>query len=67
MTKPGKKPAHRPLKGEEPLTERLSAMFSENERNSLEAIRLEKRWTMSTLVREAIEVRYPEVFAKEGK
>jgi hypothetical protein len=64
MTKPAKKPAHRPLKGEEPLTERLSAMFSTNERDALEKIRVEKRWTMSTLVREAIEVRYPEVFKK---
>jgi hypothetical protein len=64
MTKPGKKPAHRPMKGDEPLTERLSAMFSKNERDALENIRLEKRWTMSTLVREAIEVRYPEVFKK---
>ena len=64
MTKPVKKPAHRPLKGEEPLTERLSAMFSVNERDALERIRQEKRWTMSTLVREAIEVRYPEVFKK---
>jgi hypothetical protein len=64
MTKPAKKPAHRPLKGEEPLTERLSAMFSTSERDALEKIRVEKRWTMSTLVREAIEVRYPEVFKK---
>jgi hypothetical protein len=64
VTRPGKKPAHRPLKGEEPLTERLSAMFSERERDALETIRIEKRWTMSTLVREAIEVRYPEVFKK---
>lgn len=64
MTRPAKKPAHRPLKGEEPLTERLSAMFSIRERDALEAIRIEKRWTMSTLVREAIEVRYPEIFNK---
>lgn len=64
MTKPGKKPAHRPMRGDEPLTERLSAMFSKSERDALENIRLEKRWTMSTLVREAIEVRYPEVFKK---
>jgi hypothetical protein len=64
MTKPGKKPAHRPMRGDEPLTERLSAMFSKSERDALESIRLEKRWTMSTLVREAIEVRYPEVFKK---
>jgi hypothetical protein len=64
MAKPGKKPAHRPMRGDEPLSERLSAMFSKSERDALENIRLEKRWTMSTLVREAIEVRYPEVFKK---
>jgi hypothetical protein len=64
MAKLGKKPAHRPMRGDEPLSERLSAMFSKSERDALENIRLEKRWTMSTLVREAIEVRYPEVFKK---
>jgi hypothetical protein len=64
MAKLGKKPAHRPMRGDEPLTERLSAMFSKSERDALESITLEKRWTMSTLVREAVEVRYPEVFKK---
>lgn len=64
MTKTGKRPAHRPMKGDEPLTERLSAMFSKSERNALESITKEKRWTMSTLVREAVEVRYPEVFER---
>ena len=61
---PAKKPAHRPLRGTEPLTERLSSMFTKDEREELQQIATEKRWTMATLVREAIEVRYPEAFKK---
>jgi len=60
-----KKPAHRPLRGKDPLTERLSAMFSIAEREALQQIADEKRWTLATLVREAIEVRYPELFTKK--
>jgi hypothetical protein len=63
---PTKKPAHRPLRGEDPLTQRLSAMFSEKERKALEEKAREKHWPMlSILVREAIEVRYPEIFKKK--
>jgi hypothetical protein len=50
---PTKKPAHRPLRGAEPLTERLSSMFTKDERKELQQIATEKRWTMATLVREA--------------
>jgi len=39
-------------------------MFTKNEREALQQIATEKRWTMATLVREAIEVRYPEAFKK---
>jgi hypothetical protein len=64
---PTKKPAHRPLRGTEKLTERLSAMFSANERIALEEIAREKHWPMlSILIREAVEARYPEAF-KESK
>lgn len=46
-------------------TQRLSAMFSINEKQSLEEICSEKRWSMATLIREAIEVRYPKVFRRQ--
>jgi hypothetical protein len=62
---PAKRPAHRPLRSKDPLTERLSAMFSVAEREALQQAADEKRWTLATLVREAIEVRYPEVFKKK--
>ena len=63
---PTKRPAHRPLRGEKPLTERLSAMFSKEEREALEDIAREKHWPMlSILIREAVEVRYPEIFKKK--
>lgn len=61
-----KKKEGRPLRGDDPLTERLSAMFSEKERAALEEICRSKHWPMlSILVREAIEVRYPEVFKRK--
>jgi hypothetical protein len=62
---PTKRPAHRPLKGEKPLDQRLSAFFTGDEREALQQKADEKRWTLATLVREAIEVRYPEVFRKK--
>ena len=63
---PMKRPAHRPLRGDKPLTQRLSAMFSKEEREALEEKAREKHWPMlSILVREAVEVRYPEVFKKK--
>lgn len=59
------KPKGRPLRGNEPLTERISAMFSERERAALEEIAKQRYWpTLSILVREAIEHRYPEIFRK---
>ena len=48
-------------------TQRLSAMFSINEKEGLEEICAEKRWSMATLIREAIEVRYPKVFKASRK
>ena len=62
---PTKKPAHRPLRGTEPLSQRLSAFFTEGEREALQQKADEKRWTLATLVREAIEMRYPEVFKRK--
>ena len=63
---PVKKPAHRPRRGDQLLDQRLSAMFSLKEREALEEIAKSKHWPMlSILVREAVEVRYPDVFKKE--
>ena len=57
----------RPLRGSEPMGERVSTILTADQKARLDAICAEKRWSMATLLRELIETRYPEVFAKEKK
>jgi len=44
-------------------TERIGALFTPKERAVLEAIAAEKKWDLSTVIRDALESAFPE-FAK---
>jgi hypothetical protein len=59
-----KKNMGRPLKGEKPATQRVSALLTEDEKTKLDQIAAEKKWPIATLVKDCLEKCYPEVFGK---
>jgi hypothetical protein len=59
-----KKKLGRPLKGNEPATQRVSALLTEDEKAKLDQIAAEKKWPIATLVKDCLEKCYPEVFGK---
>jgi hypothetical protein len=59
-----KKKLGRPLKGNEPATQRVSALLTEGEKAKLDQIAAEKKWPIATLVKDCLEKCYPEVFGK---
>jgi hypothetical protein len=59
-----KKNIGRPLKGDEPATQRVSALLTENEKAKLDQIAAEKKWPIATLVKDCLEKCYPLVFKK---
>ena len=57
-----KKKIGRPLRGDVKLDGRIQAVVTPEEKIALEAIAREKRWSMTSLIRDVLEARYPEAF-----
>lgn len=59
-----KKRTGRPRKGEELMEYRVSTVLTKQEKDALDKIADDKRWSMATLIRELLEKNYPEAFKK---
>jgi hypothetical protein len=57
----------RPRKGEELMEYRVSTVLRKQEKEALDKIADDKRWSMATLIRELLEKNYPEAFPQEKK
>jgi hypothetical protein len=57
----------RPRKGEELMEYRVSTVLTKQEKDALDKIADDKRWSMATLIRELLEKNYPEAFPQEKK
>jgi hypothetical protein len=57
----------RPRKGEELMEYRVSTVLTKQEKDALDRIADDKRWSMATLIRELLEKNYPEAFPQEKK
>jgi predicted DNA-binding protein len=57
----------RPRTGEDLIEFRVSTVLTKDEKDRLEAIAKEKRWSTATLIREALEKRYPDQIFLEDK
>jgi hypothetical protein len=62
-----KKRMGRPRKGEELMEYRVSTVLRKQEKEALDKIADDKRWSMATLIRELLEKNYPEAFPQEKK
>jgi hypothetical protein len=67
MYAPKKGKIGRPMRGEEKLEGRIQAVVTVEEKAALEAIAREKRWSMTSLIRDVLEEKYPQAFKKEHK
>lgn len=59
-----KKRTGRPRRGEELLEYRVSTVLTKQEKDALDQIADEKRWSMATLIRDLLEKNYPQAFDK---
>jgi hypothetical protein len=67
MAKTAKKQMGRPRKGEELMEYRVSTVLRKQEKDALDKIANDKRWSMATLIRDLLEKNYPEAFKEEKK
>ena len=56
----------RPRRGEELIEYRVSTVLTKQEKEGLDKIANDKRWSMATLIRDLLEKNYPEAFKKEA-
>jgi hypothetical protein len=56
----------RPRRGEELIEYRVSTVLTKQEKEALDKIANDKRWSMATLIRDLLEKNYPEAFKKEA-
>jgi hypothetical protein len=57
----------RPFKGDEKLEHKVATLLTKEQKERLEEIAAEKRWSIATLVSYAIENTFPSVFGKKEK